>query len=283
MTMATAGTAPTTDEKYEALLAQLASLDRVVLAFSGGVDSTFLLHAAHRALPGNVLAVTFATPYMAEAELAEADAAARALGVEHRMLELPIADELRDNPPDRCYRCKRGLFTRLRDIAAHEDAPHVLDGTNLDDMGQYRPGLRALEELGVVSPLRDAALTKADIRELSRRLNLPTWDKPAAACLLSRIPHGTRIQEAELRRIEAGEAIVKAAGFDAVRLRSHGDVARIEVPRDQVAPLVAAAAEHDLDTRIKALGYRHVSVDLAGYRTGSLDRPEQEPASAPRN
>ncbi|KAF0234417.1 MAG: hypothetical protein FD177_798 [Desulfovibrionaceae bacterium] len=262
---------PTKDEKYRDLLDGLHSLERVVVAFSGGLDSTFLLHAARQALRDGVLAVTISTSYMAQAEIEEAASAAQAMQAAHRVLDVPFPELLRDNPPERCYLCKKALFTLLTKVAAAENIGHVLDGTNLDDLDDYRPGLRALGELGVKSPLLTAGLTKQDIRDLSREHGLASWDKPAAACLLSRIPHGTRIEDAELRRIDQAEQFLKELGFAAVRLRSHGGLARIEVPREQLPELIEADRRCGIDSRLKALGYRHVAVDLAGYRMGSLN------------
>ncbi|EPR39864.1 Conserved hypothetical protein CHP00268 [Desulfovibrio sp. X2] len=269
-------TSPETEAGYARLLERLRAEGRVLVAFSGGVDSTFLLHAACVAAgtSGRVLAVTLATPYIARAEIAEARAAAAALRVEHRVLELPFPEELRANPAERCYLCKRRLFSLLLEMASAEAVGRVLDGTNADDLGDHRPGLKALRELAIESPLLDAGLGKAEIRALSRAFGLSTWDKPAAACLLSRIPHGTRVAEEELRRIEAAEEFLKDSGFAAVRVRSHGDVARIEVPAGQVAALAAAAARLGVDARLKALGYAHVALDLAGYRMGSLNETE---------
>ncbi|MFP5222558.1 MAG: ATP-dependent sacrificial sulfur transferase LarE [Acidobacteriota bacterium] len=258
-------------DKYRTLLGGLRTLGKAVIAFSGGLDSTFLLHAARQALGDGVLAVTISTSYMAEAEVEEAERAARAMQAAHRIVEVPFPEVLRDNPPERCYICKKALFSLLAQVAAAEEIGHVLDGTNLDDLDDYRPGLRALGELGVKSPLLTAGLTKQEIRDLSREHGLPSWDKPAAACLLSRIPHGTRIEEAELRRIDQAEQFLKELGFTAVRLRSHGELARIEVPRGQVADIVEADRRHGIDARLKSLGYRHVAVDLAGYRMGSLN------------
>jgi uncharacterized protein len=267
------------EAKYAELLRELRCLGRAVVAFSGGLDSALLLYAARQALADDVLAVTLVTPYMPASEIADAKDLARALGVRHLALEVPFPEVLRDNPPERCYLCKRALFGRLLETAAAEKIAHVLDGSNVDDLDDYRPGMKAVAELGVISPLLAQGLTKRDIRELSRAHGL-AWDKPASACLLSRLPHGRRIAETELRRIEAAEDYLKSLGFAAVRLRSHGEVARIEVPRERVAELVAADARHGVDARLKSLGYRHVAVDLAGYRTGSLN---EIAASAEKN
>ncbi|WP_243359506.1 ATP-dependent sacrificial sulfur transferase LarE [Fundidesulfovibrio terrae] len=261
----------TTEKKYRDLLGELRSMKKALVAFSGGVDSTFLLHAARQALDENVLAVSIATPYIPVPEIEDARSVAQAMNVRHLVVEVPFPEPLRANPPDRCYLCKLSLFTLLQDVAAREKIAHVLDGTNLDDLDDYRPGLRALGELGVKSPLLTSGLTKQDIRDLSKAHGLATWDKPAAACLLSRIPHGTRIEETELRRIDQAERFLKDLGFAAVRLRSHGDLARIEVPREWVGEVIEADRRHGIDARLKELGYRHVTVDLAGYRLGSLN------------
>lgn len=262
---------PATDEKYRNLLGALRSMKKAVVAFSGGLDSTFLLHAARQAMGDGVLAITLATPYMPKAEIGEAVNTAQATGVRHLLLEIPFPEVIRTNPPDRCYLCKKTLFTLILDVAASENIANVLDGTNLDDLGDHRPGMRALSELDIKSPLLAAELTKQDIRDLSREHGLATWDKPASACLLSRIPHGTVIEEAELRRIDEAEHFLKGLGFAAVRLRSHGDLARIEVPRERVAEVVEADRKHAIVARLKGLGYQYVAVDLAGYRMGSLN------------
>lgn len=261
-------------KQYAALLAEIYGMERVLVAFSGGVDSTLLLHAAKRAVGESVLAVTFVTPYSPKAETACAAQFAEALGVRHKLIELPVPDGIRNNPPERCYLCKRGLFGELVRIAGEEGIRHILDGGNLDDMGDHRPGSRAARELGVRSPLLDAGLTKQDIRDLSREYGLPTWDKPAGACLLTRLPHGAAVEEAELERIDQGETFLRDLGFAAVRLRSHGEVARIELPPEDIAACLESGVRKRIDDRLKALGYRYVSVDLAGYRMGSLNEPE---------
>lgn len=262
----------TTDQKYQAMLEALHVMGSAVVAFSGGLDSTLLLHAARQALADKVLAVTLVTAYTPEHERKEAKTTAQAMQARHLLLTVPFPETIRDNPPNRCYLCKHSLFTRLTAVAKAEDIPHVLDGTNLDDLDDYRPGRKALGELGIISPLLAAGLTKQDIRDLSRTQGL-AWDKPAGACLLSRLPHGTRIDDAELRRIDAAEAFLRELGFTAVRLRSHGDLARIEVPRDRVAAVLEADRQHGIHARLTALGYRYVAVDLAGYRMGSLNEP----------
>jgi uncharacterized protein len=261
-------------EQYAALLAEIYGLERVLVAFSGGVDSALLLHAAKRAVGEGVLAVTFATPYSPEEETACAVEFAKSHGVRHMLVKLPIPEDIRNNPPERCYLCKRTLFGELVRIAGEEGIRHILDGSNLDDLGDHRPGRRAVRELGVRSPLLDAGLAKQDIRDLSREYDLPTWNKPAGACLLTRLPHGSDVDEAELRRIDRGETFLKGLGFAAVRLRSHGEVARIELPPEDIAACLESGVRKLIDDRLKELGYRYVSVDLAGYRMGSLNEPE---------
>ncbi len=270
------------DERYRRLLADLAGLKSAVLAFSGGLDSSFLLHAASRAMGEGLTAVTLDTPYAPRAELAEAAALARRLGARHVVLPVPFPEVLRDNPPERCYLCKKTLFAKLRELATNQGIAHVLDGANLDDLDDYRPGMRALAELGIISPLLAASIGKDDIRALSREAGLPTWNKPSGACLLTRLPHGKRVTAEELERIDTAETWLRGLGFPAVRLRSHGDLARLEVPRDQAQALLEADARHGIDARLKALGYRHVTLDLAGYRMGSLnEKPGATSAPSP--
>ena len=268
---------PTTElqDRYAALIEGLRVMDRALVAFSGGVDSSFLLHAAHEALGDGLLAVTLVTPYAPRAEIAGAVTLAQSLGVRHRCIELPIPEAIRDNPPERCYLCKRTLFGELVRVAAEEGITHVLDGSNVDDLDDYRPGFRAVRELGVGSPLLDAGLAKQAIRDLSREQDLPTWNKPAGACLLTRLPHGTVVSEQELERIDDGETFLKSLGFSNVRLRSHGSLARIELPSESIKSCLNPAFRGRIDAHLRSLGYAHVAVDLAGYRMGSLNEPAQ--------
>lgn len=262
---------PDPDRGGAALHRALSALPGAVVAFSGGVDSTYLLFAAVRALgPERVLAATVDAPYVPRAEIAAAVELARGIGAAHRLIPMAFPGVLRANPPERCYLCKGLAYARIMDLAGACGSWPVLDGSNRDDLDEHRPGFAALAELGVPSPLLDAGLAKAAIRELSRRHGLPTADKPAMACLLTRLPHGAAVDGAVLARIEGGEEILREMGFAGARLRLHGDVARIEVPAPRIPELVAASGANDLPGRLARLGIRHTAVDLLGYRTGSL-------------
>jgi len=252
-------------KKFQTLLRELHSLQRVVIAFPRDLDSTFLLHAAQQVLEHrDILAITCTTDYIPESKIEQAKRTAIKLHVRHQLVTVPFPEELGTNPKNRCYLCKLTLFAQLRKIAAYENIPHILDGTNLDAMVNGSSGCQALTELGVTSPLLLASLTKQDVRDLSKEDGL-VWDNPSSACLLTRIPHGTRVEPEELRRIDLIEDFLKDLGFTTVRLRSHGDLASIEVPYEQVATLIAADKRHGIDVQLRALGYRHVTVDLAGY------------------
>lgn len=259
--------------KYEKLKAELEKMEKVLVAFSGGVDSTLLLKVASDVLGKNVLAVIASSETYPGNETMDARKLARRLKVRHKVIsthELDNPDFL-SNPPERCYHCKKELFGTLASIAREEGISFVLDGSNHDDLLDFRPGAKAAKELGIRSPLREAGLTKAEVRELSRRLRLSTWDKPSLACLASRFPYHTRIEGKSLRRIGAAEEFLREAGFRQVRVRHHGPIARIEVEADEFPRLLKKGLAAKISTRLKELGYSYVSLDLEGYRTGSMN------------
>ncbi|MBA4387841.1 MAG: TIGR00268 family protein [Verrucomicrobia bacterium] len=245
----------------------------IVIAFSGGVDSTFLAAAAREALGDRVLLVTATSPTYPSREQAEAVRLARLLRirqivVESNELEIP---GFAKNPVNRCYHCKKELFKIVRRIARKEGFTLIADGSNADDLGDYRPGRKAAKELGVHSPLMEAGLRKEDIRRFSRTLRLPTADKPSFACLASRFPYGSTITDAKLKAVDALETEARRLGFKQVRVRHHGDVARIEVEQNSIPRLVAPRIRSALLKAARAAGFTYIAADLAGYRTGSMN------------
>ena len=259
------------------LRAAVSGLDRVVVAYSGGVDSATLAAVCHEELGERALAVTAASPSLSARELRAARSLAASRGWCHEVVathEMRREDYAR-NAPDRCRWCKTELFEVLGPLARARGA-HIAVGTNVDDLGDFRPGVAAADELGVRKPLADAGLTKADVRALAQRLGLPVADKPASPCLASRIAYGVRVSPERLRRIERAEEAVRALGFDVLRVRDHGDLARLEVPPEDVGR--AAAQRAEIAGALRSLGFRYVTLDLVGFRSGSLNEVLPHPA-----
>ncbi|MBR0034517.1 MAG: ATP-dependent sacrificial sulfur transferase LarE, partial [Synergistaceae bacterium] len=251
----------------------LASLKNAAVAFSGGVDSTLLLKAAHDALGDRAIAVTVSSAFIARREIREAESFCSENGITQEVITVDESEIPRftENPPDRCYLCKREIFSRILEAARKHNIAHVLDGSNVDDLGDYRPGLRALQELGIKSPLRDYGLTKAEIRELSHDLGLPTWEKPSYACLASRFMYGESITREKLGMVEQAEELLQSMGFRQMRVRLHGKMARLEIMPDDFSRIVQEEIRTRLYNELKGLGFSYVTLDMRGYRTGSMN------------
>ena len=255
------------------LISALGEMGRVLVAFSGGTDSAYLAWAAHRALGNNALAITADSASLPESHKRDAEAFVRQFGIAHEYIQTHEFDnpDYVANNPDRCFHCKDELFTRLEQVGRDRGFPHIVYGVNLDDLSDYRPGQNAARQHEVAAPLADAGLTKAEIRELSRRAGLPTWDRPASACLSSRIPYGTPVTIENVKTVEAGEEEIKELGFRQFRVRFHGEVVRIEIAPEELPKALNLEMAHRLTAIFKKLGFRYVTLDLEGYRQGSLN------------
>jgi len=261
------------EEKDAVLDRALRDLPSVVIAYSGGVDSAYLAFAAHRALGPDALCVTADSPSYPERHRALALRIAREFGFVHELIQTGemARPEYRANPANRCYYCKHELYTHLTAIARDRGIPVIADGSNAEDRGDYRPGRQAAREFGVRSPLDDAGLTKDEIRELSRRAGLPTWDEPASACLSSRIPYFSEVTDEKLRMIERAENALRDLGFRVCRVRHHDTIARLEIGRNEMARALEPDVADAIDRELRAIGYAHVTIDVRGYRLGSLN------------
>jgi uncharacterized protein len=272
---AQAATAPAEGlrDRHAALERLLRAQSSIVVAYSGGVDSAFLGVEATRVLGDRALCVTADSPSYPERHRTMARDVARAFNLRHEVIRTDELErpEYRANGADRCYHCKHELYTHLTALARTRGFDVVADGSNADDRGDYRPGRRAAKEFGVISPLDAAGLTKADIRALSHDAGLPTWDEPASACLSSRIPYFSEVTDEKLRAIEQAEEAVRALGFRVVRVRHHGEVARVELGRDEMPRAIDPEVADELDAAVRAIGFRYVTLDLKGYRLGSLN------------
>jgi uncharacterized protein len=260
-------------DKYDKLKKYLESLCSAVVAFSGGVDSTLLLKVAHDVLGEKAVAVTARSCSFPERELKEAKEFCASNGIEHIIVD---SDELNikgfsENPVNRCYLCKKELFTKIKQAAEGHGLDEIIEGSNMDDGNDYRPGLKAIAELNAKSPLRYAGLDKKEIRLLSKELNLATWEKPSFACLSSRFPYGEKITEEKLSQVDKAEQILLDLGFKQVRVRHHGNLARIEIAEEQYSKLLDKELRYFISEKFKSLGFIYVSIDITGYRTGSMN------------
>ena len=261
-------------KKLAQLKEYIRGLGSLAVGFSAGVDSTFLLAVAHEVLGDRVIAVTGRDASVPEREIKEAKAFCEERGIRHIIYTMdPMKEEgYRKNGPDRCYFCKRGIYTEIRRIAEENGIEYMAEGSHMDDLGDYRPGLRAVEELSVKSPLREAKMTKADIRMLSKAMGLPTWSKPAYACLASRFVYGEEITEEKLKMIDQAEQFLIEHGFLEERVRMHGKIARIEVPAKDISRLAEDGIREKVYEFFKRIGFQFVTLDLRGYQMGSMNK-----------
>jgi len=259
--------------KQAKLLELLRGMGRVLVAFSGGTDSAYLAWAAKQALDGNAVAITADSASLPRSHKQDAEAFVRQFGIAHEYVstnEFDNPDYVR-NDPNRCFHCKDELFTRMEQVGRERGFDHIVYGVNVDDLGDYRPGQGAARQHQVDAPLVDAGLTKAEIRELSRAAGLPTWDRPASACLSSRVPYGTPVTIETIKTVETGEEEMKALGFRQFRVRFHGEVVRLEIAPDEMPKALTVEMARRFTAVFKALGFKYVTLDLEGYRQGSLN------------
>jgi uncharacterized protein len=260
-------------DKQEKLFSLLASMRRVIVAYSGGTDSAYLAWAAQRVLGDQAIAITADSASIPESHKKDAEAFAKECGIRHEYIETREFDnpDYVKNDPNRCFHCKDELFTQLDEVGKTRGIEHIVYGVNVDDLGDYRPGQRAAKLHEVEAPLVDAGLTKAEIRELSRLANLSTWDRPAAACLSSRIPYGTPVTVENVKTVELGEEALRVLGFRQFRVRFHGELVRVEVAKDELAKALTPEMAQAFVEIFKPLGFHYVTIDLEGYRQGSLN------------
>jgi uncharacterized protein len=261
-----------TEDKSIKLNSILKDLKSFVIAFSGGVDSSFLAYRASSFSSLQMVAVTLSTPYVPSREINEAIEFTKVHGIKHKILDLPLPEIIKHNPVERCYLCKKILFSKISEYASENGYRYIIDGTNADDTGTLRPGLKALKELSIRSPLAEAGITKKEIREFLLKEGLVIWDKPAMACLLTRIPYDTDISEGMLRMIENAEDYLFEKGYPGTRVRVHNDIARIECMPGYLEKIIHDPERELIVSDLKNLGFRFISLDLEGYRSGSMDQ-----------